>query len=92
MSTIGIDEQIAEVRRELEARNRSYTSLIAKNAMTMDEAATRQAGLGAVLRTLEWIKANELTIRRVHQAVQAAKQLQMAFPGAELVEDAEADV
>ena len=90
MSTIGIDQQIAEVRRELEARSKSYTSLIAKNAMTMDEAAQRQAGLGAVLRTLEWIKANEATIRRVHEAIQAAKQVQLAFPDAELIED-EAD-
>jgi hypothetical protein len=90
MSTIGIDAQIAEVRRELEARDKTYTTLISKNVMTMAEAAERQVGLGAVLRTLEWIKANEATIRRVHEAIQAAKQLQLAFPDAELIED-EAD-
>ena len=91
MSTIGIDEQIAEVRRELEARSKTYTSLVAKNAMTMAEAAERTTVLGAVLRTLEWCRDNRATIVRVHDAVKAAQQIQLEFPGAELDEDAEAD-
>lgn len=53
-----IDEQIAEVGREIGLRKNVYPMFIARGKLTEAEAAEHTARMEAVYRTLKWVKAN----------------------------------
>ena len=56
---ISIQEQIAEVKRELSLRERVYPRLIAGGKITAQIAERNTARLIAVLRTLELVERHE---------------------------------
>ena len=55
---IGIDEQIAEVGREIGLRKNVYPGFVARGKLTQEEADDHLARMEAVYATLKWIKAN----------------------------------
>lgn len=57
-----IDEQIAEVRRELALRNNVYAKRVRDGKMKLAEADLCQARMLAVLATLEYMRANREVI------------------------------
>lgn len=56
---IGLDEQIACIRRELTARRRVYGRMVAGERMTAERATREIATMEAVLATLETLEAKE---------------------------------
>lgn len=60
---IPLDEQIAEVKRELALRDRVYPQMIATGRMTEEEAAGHKGRMQATLNTLLWLQKNEAAIR-----------------------------
>lgn len=56
---ISIQEQIAEVKRELSLRERVYPRLIANKKITEQIAERNTARLTAALRTLELVERSE---------------------------------
>jgi hypothetical protein len=48
-----LPDQIAEVRREIEMRRRTYLRMIDQGRMTKDDATTKTSVMVAVLHTLE---------------------------------------
>jgi len=53
--TISLDQQIAEVARELALRSRVYPGLVAKNKMRQSEADEHTRRMEAVLETLKFL-------------------------------------
>jgi hypothetical protein len=54
-----LPDQIAEVRREIDMRRRTYIRMIDNGRMTPEEAETRTANMVAVLHTLEMVRNRE---------------------------------
>lgn len=54
-----IDDQIAEVERELAKRLKVYPQLVARGKMTMNSARSQTMRLEAALETLRTVKATE---------------------------------
>ena len=52
----GLDAQIAEVRRELEQRERAYPRFIAAGTLTQVRADRQMAAMRAALATLEGLR------------------------------------
>lgn len=59
---IPIDQQIAEVKRELAMRAAVYPGLVTKKKMRQGEADLHVARMTAALKSLEWMQANEAFI------------------------------
>lgn len=59
-----IDEQIAEVGREIGLRKNVYPGFVARGKLDQSEADEHMARMEAVLRTLKWVKANADDLRR----------------------------
>ena len=57
-------DQIAEVRREIELRRRTYVRLLAIGKMKPADAERHMTNILAVLRTLEEVRDMRLTIAR----------------------------
>lgn len=55
---ITIDQQIAEVGREIGLRKNVYPSFVARGKMTQAEADDHTARMEQVLLTLKWIKTH----------------------------------
>jgi hypothetical protein len=53
---VSLQDQIAEVRREVAMRQKVYVRLVYFGKMTDEEAATRAQNMAAVLRTLETLR------------------------------------
>jgi hypothetical protein len=53
---VTLDQQIAEVRREIQMRRSVYPSLVARGKLTERERARREQRLEAVLVTLQNLK------------------------------------
>ena len=51
-----LDDQIAEVRRELALRERVYPNFVAKKRLTQEKADRHMAAMRAVLQTLEGMR------------------------------------
>ena len=62
--TIPIEQQIAEVARELAMRRNVYPGLVARGKMRAAEADLCTARMEAVLDTLKFIRTHEATIRQ----------------------------
>ncbi len=83
-----LDEQIAEVRRELGLRARVYPAFIERGRLTSEDAVTQVERLEAVLDTLEWLarhRAAIVALGREAMAIKAAPAIAAAidtFPGA----------
>ncbi len=58
-----IEEQIAEVKREIALRKRVYPHRVITRAMSQDESDRHMERMEAVLRTLMWVETNEALIR-----------------------------
>lgn len=56
---IGLDEQIACIKRELTARRRVYQRMVAGERMTAERATREITTMEAVLQTLETLEAKE---------------------------------
>ncbi len=54
---VGLDAQIAEVRRELDQRERAYPRFIANGTLTQVRADRQMAALRAALHTLETLRS-----------------------------------
>jgi len=59
IEAVSLQDQIAEVRREVEMRRRVYVRLIDKGKMTTGDAARKSTVMAAVLTTLENIAHGE---------------------------------
>jgi phosphatidylserine decarboxylase len=57
---VTLDEQIAEVAREIELRKRVYPGFVARMKMDQEEAERHLERMRAVHQTLMWFKRNEL--------------------------------
>lgn len=57
-----IDEQIAEVGREIGLRKNVYPAFVARGKMDQAEADLHMAKIEAVLETLKWLKANRAAV------------------------------
>lgn len=55
---IPLEQQIAEVGRELGLRRNVYPSFVARGKMTQEEADDHIARLDAVYSTLKWLQTN----------------------------------
>jgi len=60
-----IDEQIAEVKRELALRENVYPSFVARARMTQAEADQHMSRLKAALQTLLWVEKNIDLLRSI---------------------------
>lgn len=69
---ISLDQQIAEIDRELRMRDEVYPGLVARRKLRQAEADLHVARLRAVRDTLAWVRENEDTIKRVHAELHAA--------------------
>lgn len=61
--TVSLAQQIEEVERELELRRRVYPHQVARGQMRQSIADYHMARMQAVLRTLQWLRANEDAIK-----------------------------
>lgn len=59
-SFISLQDQIAEVKREILMRRRVYISMIKRRQITPEEAQIRTERMLAVQRTLERLRAGEV--------------------------------
>lgn len=55
---ISIEQQIAEVQRELAMRSQVYPGLVSKKKMRQGEADMHMARMQAALKTLEYLRDN----------------------------------
>lgn len=62
--TVPLSQQIAEVRSEIEKRGSVYGRLIQKGQMRRGEADYKIEAMNSVLATLQWLQANEATVRK----------------------------
>jgi hypothetical protein len=65
MSAIPLDDQIAEVAREVEMRRRVYPAFVQRKTLTQEEADKQLERMRAVQRTLLWFKRNEDQLRKL---------------------------
>ena len=68
MVKIPIDQQIAEVKREMVSRMNDYPSFIARGKITAEDGHERIIRMEAVLHTLEWCQTNRAFISRIIKA------------------------
>lgn len=61
---IALQQQIAEVRREIALRRAVYPRRIARHEMRQGEADLAMARIEAVLATLTWLQTHEHELRR----------------------------
>lgn len=62
---VPLDEQIAEVKRELALRENAYKGFVARQKMTQEEADEHIRRMKGVLKTLLWCQKNEAVVREV---------------------------
>jgi hypothetical protein len=62
-----LDSQIAEVKREIAQRRSVYPRLVTQRQMSADRADMQVSLMESVLRTLEWLRRNEVRIRTVSE-------------------------
>lgn len=62
MRKITIDEQIAEVGREIGLRKNLYPAFVARGKLSQEEADEHQLLMEAVYKTLKWIRDNRASI------------------------------
>jgi hypothetical protein len=67
-----LSAQIAEVRREIDQRQRVYARLVSAHKMREGEAALLIANMEAVLETLTWLQRNEAVVRAAVAAATSA--------------------
>lgn len=86
---ISLDEQIAEVEREIRQRARLYPAWVEKGRLKAETADAKLAALRAAQSTLMWLDRNHVWIkqeaqRRVLQAQQetGVQAVLAEFPGA----------
>lgn len=72
---ISLNQQIDEVSRELEQRDRVYPRQVASGAMRQSIADYQVARMSAVKTTLEWLRENETDVRAYVAAKAEAKKL-----------------
>jgi len=72
MSKVSLDSQIAEVKRELALRERTYPRLVSTGKMRQAEAELLVANMLAVFDTLIFLQRHEDTIRAAIAAQKAA--------------------
>ena len=60
---VPLQDQIAEVRRELALRDRVYPHMVASGKLSEEEAADHKGRMQGVLKTLLWLQKNEDRIR-----------------------------
>lgn len=60
--SISIDDQIAEVGREIGLRKHVYPGFVARGKLTQEEADDHIARMEAAYKTLKWVKANREAI------------------------------
>lgn len=71
---IDLPTQIAAARRELAMRQSVYPHHIERKKLSAEKAAQEIANMEAIIRTLEWLYANEIEVRAYAAAKkQAAK-------------------
>ncbi len=58
-----LDQQLAEVKREIALRRNVYPGFVARKKMRQGEADEHLARMEAVLQTLEWLQTNEVAIK-----------------------------
>lgn len=61
--TVALEDQIAEVAREIALRRNVYKARVFRQQMTEQEAAQHMERIEAVLATLKWLQANEAKIK-----------------------------
>jgi len=59
MRKVPIEEQIAEVERELKMRTHVYPGLVASDKLKPLQAIKQNEGMMAVLDTLKWVQKNK---------------------------------
>lgn len=64
-NTISIGAQIEEAEREIRLREGVYPRQVSSGKMRQSVADMHLARMRAILRTLQWLQANEETIRAV---------------------------
>jgi len=72
--------QITEVKRELALRKNVYAQRVAGHKMKQAEADMHRDLMMNVQATLEWLQANEKTIRGYVEAMNAAPELKDKIP------------
>lgn len=63
MSKWRLDDGIAEVKREIEYRERTFPQLLARGSLGMDEAKQYTAALQGTLEFIEFCKKHEDALR-----------------------------
>jgi hypothetical protein len=63
MTAFTLPMQIAEVEREIALRESAYPRFVGSGKMKQDDADLHMAQMKAVLKTLQWLKLNETSIR-----------------------------
>ncbi len=74
MATVSIGRQVATLAGEQLHIDRRVREAAARGVMRRVEADYIIEGIEAALRTLEWVRDNEATIRRVHEALKAGEE------------------
>lgn len=64
MARFSLSQQIEEVERELEQREKVYPGLIAKRRLGSSIADFYVGRMHQVLRTLKWLRRNEALLRQ----------------------------
>ena len=64
IADVPLPDQIAEIRREIEMRNRTYPRLLASGRMVPREAERHMINIRAVLNTLEQVRDMRLRLVR----------------------------
>ena len=59
MRKVPIEEQVAEVERELKMRSHVYPVLVASDKLKPLQAIKQNEGMMAVLDTLKWVQKNK---------------------------------
>lgn len=72
--TVSIGRQIAVLVQEQGAIERRLRDAAARGQMRRTEADWLIESYGAAIDTLEWIRCNEATIKRVHAGLQAGEE------------------
>lgn len=70
-TTRSIDDQIAEVGREIGLRKNVYPGLIARGKMEQSEADEHQARMTAAYATLQWVRRHREVILQVAEQEKA---------------------
>lgn len=62
---VPLQDQIAEVGREIGVRKNVYPTFIARQALSQKDADLQTARMAAVYRTLKWLEKHEARIREI---------------------------